>query len=159
MPSQLSLLRSRLQASEVRLRSLEAAIAAAADERAVLQKEYEHLTFCIALLEDPEGTAAHTKQVVAEVPVVPTPPKAPPKPKLQEAILASIQAGEATTVGEVCSFLERTGIQAKRDVVNATLYRLARLGFLTRPGPGVYKKPAEVEQAPPPGPAAGGEEP
>ena len=65
---------------------------------------------------------------------------------LQEIILASIQPGEAATVGDVCLLLERMGVQAKRDVVNATLYRLARLGFLTRPGPGVYKKSEEAEQ-------------
>lgn len=158
MPSQLSLLRSRLQASETRLLSLEGAIAAATEERTVLQKEHEHLAFCIALLEDPEGTTAHTKQAVAEVPVVPAKPKAPAKPRLQETILASIQAGEATTVGDVCSFLERTGIQAKRDVVNSTLYRLASLGFLTRPGPGVYKKPAEGEETLASGAAVGDDE-
>ena len=155
MASPLSLLKSRLQASEARLRTLEAEIAAATEERAALQKETEHLAFCVALLESPDGGRKEVQLPVVDVPAVPVQPKAPPKPKLQETILASVQAGETVTVGDVGSLLERSGIQAKREVVYATLFRLANLGFLTKVGPGVYKKP---EQDPPPPPQQAGDD-
>jgi Fe2+ or Zn2+ uptake regulation protein len=71
---------------------------------------------------------------------------APPKPRLQDTILTSLEAGKTVTVGEVCSLLDEKGIHAKRDVVYATLFRLAGFGLLTKVSPGVYLRPHEKQQ-------------